>query len=45
MKAKKKLKEQSGVTLVALGITIVVLMIIAGITISMLTGDHGIIKK
>ena len=42
---KAKMKEEKGVTLLALGILIVILMIISGITISMLTSDHGIINE
>ena len=36
--------NKSGVTLIALVITIVVLLILAGTTIAMLTGDNGIIS-
>lgn len=39
-----RLKER-GVTLIALVVTIVVLLILAGITISNLTGDNGIINN
>ena len=45
---KKQMKNwtnEKGVTLLVLGITIVVLLILAGITISMLTKDDGIIKQ
>lgn len=38
-------KSQSGITLVALAITIAVLIILAGITIRRITGDDGIIKQ
>lgn len=38
-------KEQKGVTLIALVITIIVLLILAGVTIAMLTGDNGILTK
>lgn len=38
-------KTTSGITLLALVITIIVLLIIAGISISTLTGDNSIIKK
>ena len=38
-------KNNSGITLVALVITIVVLLILAGITITMLFSDSGIITK
>ena len=40
----KKLK-QKGITLVALVITIIVLMILAGISLSFVLGDNGILKK
>ena len=33
-------KEQKGVTLIALVITIIVLLILAGVSIAMLTGDN-----
>ena len=36
-------KTQKGITLLALVITIVVLLILAGITINAITGDNGII--
>ena len=45
MKKIKGVKEQRGITLMALVITIIVLLILAGITIGMLTGDNGIIKS
>lgn len=38
------LKGQKGITLIALVITIIVLLILAGITISLTLGDHGIIN-
>lgn len=38
------LKGQNGITLIALVITIIVLLILAGITISLTLGDHGIIN-
>ena len=36
---KKSLKTSNGITLIALVITIIVLLILAGISISMLSGD------
>ena len=39
------LKGQKGITLVALVVTIIVLIILAGISISLLLGDNGIISK
>ena len=44
MKQKNKRLEK-GITLIALVITIIVLLILAGVTISMLTGDNGILKQ
>lgn len=41
----KKTKENKAITLVALVITIIVLLILAGISISMLTGEHGILQR
>ena len=38
-------KEGSGITLIALVITIIVLLILAGISISMLSGDNSILKQ
>lgn len=37
--------NSKGITLIALVITIIVLLILAGITIATLTGDNGIIGK
>lgn len=39
------LKKQNGITLVALVITIIVLLILAGVTISMVVGDNGILTR
>lgn len=39
------MKNQKGITLIALVITIIVLLILAGITIAMLTGENGLITK
>ena len=38
-------RQENGITLIALVITIIVLLILAGVTIAMLTGDNGIISK
>jgi len=38
-------KTQKGITLIALVITIIVLLILAGVTISMVLGDDGIIQN
>ena len=40
-----KIKQAKGITLIALIITIIVLLILAGVTITMLTGDNGILKQ
>ena len=40
-----KIKQTKGITLIALVITIIVLLILAGVTINMLTGDNGILKQ
>ena len=37
--------ENKGITLIALVITIIVLLILAGVSISMLTGDNGILTQ
>jgi len=42
---KKFIKGKSGITLLALVITIIVLLILAGISISMLTGDNATINR
>ena len=42
---KEKMNNIHGITLVALVVTIVVLLILAGVTISALTGDEGIIQQ
>ena len=41
----QKLKGKSGITLIALVITIIVLLILAGISISMLSGDNSILNR
>ena len=38
-------KEQKGVTLIALVITIIVLLILAGVSIAFLTGENGILTR
>ena len=42
---KIKLRGTKGITLIALVVTIVVLLILAGVSIAMLTGEDGIIKQ
>ena len=44
MKIKKGLKER-GITLIALVITIIILLILAGITIGLVTGDNGLLAQ
>lgn len=39
------LKKNNGITLVALVVTIIILLILAGITITALTSDNGLLKK
>lgn len=39
------MKEQKGITLIALVITIIVLLILAGVSIAMLTGENGILNQ
>ena len=46
MKNKNNLKtKQTGITLIALVVTIIVLLILAGISIAMLTGENGILNR
>ena len=46
MERKSKIKNSmSGVTLIALVVTVIVLLILAGVTITAITGDNGIIKQ
>ena len=42
---KKEIKKQKGITLIALILTIIVLLILAGISVSLLTGEDNIIQK
>ena len=41
----RKLKNRKGITLVALVITIIVLLILAGVSINLVLGDNGIVKR
>ncbi len=45
LKRKKERKLQKGITLIALVITIIVLLILAGVSTATLTGDNGILTK
>ena len=40
-----KENESRGITLIALVVTIIVLLILAGVSISVLTGENGILKR
>ena len=42
---KKGIKQTKGITLIALVITIIILLILAGISIAMLTGQNGLLTK
>ena len=42
---KETLRRNKGITLIALVVTIIVLLILAGISISMLTGENGILNR
>ena len=44
-KIEEKIKQTKGITLIALVITIIVLLILAGITIASLSGDNGILTR
>ena len=39
------MKKENGITLIALIVTIIVLLILAGITVATLSGDNGVIKS
>ena len=39
------MRNQKGITLIALVITIIVLLILAGVSIAMLAGDNGVLTK
>ena len=41
----KNIKDEKAITLVALVVTIIILIILAGISISLLTGENGIIER
>ena len=42
---RKKLKNTKGITLIALVVTIIVLLILAGVSIAMLTGNNGVLTQ
>ena len=41
----KTIRKNSGVTLISLAVTIIVMLILAGVTMATLTGDNGIISN
>ncbi len=41
----KSIKEKRGITLIALAVTIIVILILAGVTIDAVFSDNGIINK
>ena len=45
LKQKKTMKNENAITLIALVVTIVVLLILAAVSIGMLTGENGIITQ
>ena len=45
MYQEKKMKNKKGITLIALIITIIVLLILAGVSISMVVGENGILNR
>ena len=45
MNFKGKMRKKSGITLISLVVTIIILLILAGITIATITSDNGIIKN
>ena len=44
-RGKRKMKNQKGITLIALVITVIVLLILAGVSISMVIGNNGILNQ
>ena len=45
MNIKTNLKEKKAITLIALVVTIIVLLILAGVSIQMLTGENGVLTR
>ena len=41
----KMLRNKRGITLIALVVTIVIILILSGITVGMVTNDNGILKE
>ena len=44
-KKHKKIDNKHGITLIALVVTMVAIFILAGVSIRLVTGDNGLIKK
>ena len=42
---RRKSKTEKGITLLALAITIIIMLILAGVTLNAALGDHGVIKE
>ena len=42
---KRNIRQSKGITLIALVITIIVLLILAGVVIAMLTGENGLLNR
>ena len=42
---RNKTRKMKGITLVALVVTVVVLLILAGVSLNLVLGENGIIKK
>ena len=45
MKLNIKTKDKNGITLVALVVTIIVLILLAGVSVNLVIGNNGIIAK
>lgn len=45
MKSQKYMQKNKGITLIALVVTIVILLILVGVTIASFTGDDGIVNE
>ena len=45
MKEQKQRRNEGGITLIALVVTIVILLILAGVTIGFLSGEDGLISR
>ena len=45
MKRKNKIKGNKGITLIALVVTIVILIILAGVSMAMVLGENGLFEQ